>query len=131
MDVDAHDVKGVPMTRALIVDDQPVFRRQLRLLLTHAGLTVVGEAGDIPSAENLVQKLQPDLAVVDVMLPGLNGLEGTPRLKVLAPNLRVILISAQRDRAGLLRSAAEEAGAEAFYAKDDLDLAVVRAWKEF
>ena len=58
------------MTRVLIVDDQPVFRRQLRLLLTHAGLTVVGEAGDVPSAENLVQKLRPDLAVVDVMLPG-------------------------------------------------------------
>jgi DNA-binding NarL/FixJ family response regulator len=118
------------MTRALIVDDQSAFRRQLRLLLTHAGLTVVGEAGDIPTAEELVQELQPDLAVVDVMLPGLNGLEGTPRLKALVPNLRVILISAQRDRAGLLRTAAEEAGAEAFFAKDDLDLEVVRAWKE-
>jgi CheY-like chemotaxis protein len=119
------------MTRVLIVDDNPAFRRQLRLLLAHVGLAVVGEAADIPEAEDLVQELQPDLVVVDVMLPGVNGLEGTPRLKALVPNLRVILTSAYRDRANLLRAAAKEVGAEAFLAKDDLDLAVVRAWKEF
>ena len=118
------------MTRALIVDDQPAFRRHLRLLLTQAELTVVGEAGDIPAAEGLVQELQPDLVVLDVMLPDVNGLEGVPRLKALAPNLRVILISAQRDRAGLLRAAAEAAGAEAFFVKDELDLKLVQAWKE-
>jgi DNA-binding NarL/FixJ family response regulator len=118
------------MTRVLIVDDKPAFRRQLRQLLTRAGLTVVGEAGDIPEAETLVQALQPDLAVVDVILPDVNGLEGTPRLKALAPNLRVILISAHRDRAELFQAAAEEAGAEAFISKDDLDLEVVRAWNQ-
>ena len=117
------------MTRVLIVDDQPAFRRHLRQLLTYAGLTVVGEAGDIPEAEAQVQALQPDLAVVDVMLPGVNGLEGTSRLKALAPTLRVILVSAYRDRAELFRAAAEEAGAEAFIAKDDLDLSVLRAWR--
>jgi DNA-binding NarL/FixJ family response regulator len=118
------------MTRVLIVDDKPAFRRQLRQLLTRAGLTVVGEVGDIPEAETLVQALQPDLAVVDVILPDVNGLEGTPRLKALAPNLRVILISAHRDRAELFQAAAEEAGAEAFISKDDLDLEVVRAWNQ-
>jgi DNA-binding NarL/FixJ family response regulator len=118
------------MTRVLIVDDKPAFRRQLRSLLTQAGLIVVGEAGDIPAAERLVQELQPDLVVLDVILPGVNGLEGTPRLKALAPNLRVILISAHRDRADLFRTAAEEAGAEAFFAKDDLVLEVVHAWQE-
>ena len=118
------------MPRVLIVDDKPVFRRQLRSLLVQAGLSVVGEAGDIPSAEELVQELQPDLVVVDVMLPGLNGLEGTPRLKALVPNLRVILISAQRDRAQLFQKAAAEAGAEAFIPKDDLNLSVVQAWEK-
>ena len=116
------------MTRVLIVDDRPAFRRQLRPLLTHAGLIVVGEAGDIPAAEAQVEALQPDLAVVDIMLPGINGIEGTPRLKALLPNLRVILVSAYRDRAETFRAAAEEAGAEAFIPKDDLDLEVVRAW---
>ena len=117
------------MTRVLIVDDKPAFRRQLRQLLTLAGLTVVGEAGDIPEAETLLQALRPDLAVVDVILPDVNGLEGTPRLKALAPNLRVVLVSAHRDRAELFQAAAEEAGAEAFIPKDDLDLEVVRTWK--
>lgn len=117
------------MTRVLIVDDLPAFRRQLRQLLTRAGLTVIGEAGDIAEAEAQVETLRPDLAVVDVMLPGVNGLEGTPRLKALHHNLRVILISAHHDRAGLFRQAAEEAGAEAFVAKDDLDLSMVQTWK--
>lgn len=116
------------MTRVLIVDDKPAFRRQLRQLLTLAGLTVVGEAGDIPQAETLVQALRPDLAVVDVILPDVNGLEGAPRLKALAPNLRVILVSAHHDQAELFQAAAEEAGAEAFISKDDLDLEVVRTW---
>ncbi len=118
------------MTRVLIVDDQPAFRRQLRQLLTYAGLTVVGEAGDIPEAEAQVQTLQPDLAVVDVRLPGVNGVEGTVCLKALAPNLRVILVSAYRDQAEVFQTAAEEVGAEAFVPKDDLDLDVVQAWKE-
>ncbi len=64
------------MTRVLIVDDQPAFRRALRQLLTRAGLVVGGEAGSIAEAEALVQTVRPDLAVVDVMLPGINGLKG-------------------------------------------------------
>ena len=63
------------------------------------------------------------------MLPGVNGLEGTPRLKALAPGLRVILVSAYADRSDLFRAAAQAAGAEAFIAKDDLDVSVVSAWR--
>lgn len=121
--------RGV-LPRVLIVDDQPTFRRHLRRLLAEAGLIVVGEAGSISAAQELVQELQPDLAVIDVMLPGVNGLEGTSHLKTLAPNLRVILISAYRDRADVFRAAAAEVGAEAFVSKDDLDLDVVRAWRK-
>ncbi len=116
------------MTRVLIVDDQASFRHHLRRLLTLAGLTVVGEAGDIPEAESLVQALRPDLAVVDVVLPGVNGLEGTRRLKVLAPHLRVILVSAYCDQADAFRTAAEASGAETFVSKDDLELEVVERW---
>jgi DNA-binding NarL/FixJ family response regulator len=118
------------MTRVLIVDDRPAFRCQLRPLLTRAGLTVVGEAGSIAEAEAQVRALRPDLAVVDVVLPGVNGIEGTARLRALVPALRVILISAHRDRADVFRTAAAQAGAEAFISKDDLDLSMVRAWRK-
>lgn len=116
------------MTRVLIVDDQPAFRRQLRQLLIYAGLTVVGEAGDIPGAIELVQKLQPDIAVVDLMMPGINGIEGTPQLKAVGGKLRVILVSAYRDSSHILKTSAQEAGAEAFISKDDLDLDLVCSW---
>lgn len=118
------------MTRVLIVDDQASFRHQLRQLLIYAGLEVSGEAGDIPTAEGLVQSLRPDLAIVDIMLPGVNGLEGTRRLKAIDPHLRVILVSAYRDHAAAYRAAAAQAGADQFIAKDDLDVSVVRMWSE-
>lgn len=116
--------------RVLIVDDQPFFRRQLRQLLTQAGLTVVGEADAMPEAKRLTQQLQPDLAVVDVNLPGENGVSGTPQLIALAPTMRVIVVSAQEDRAQVLRRSAIEAGAQAFVSKDDLELDVVKKWAE-
>ncbi len=114
--------------RVLIVDDQPGFRHQLRRLLSLAGLVVVGEAGDIPEAERVVRETAPDLAVVDVELPGIDGLQGVPLLKALAPHLRVILVSVYRDRAELFYTAAKQAGAEAFIPKDELDLHVVQEW---
>lgn len=116
------------MTRVLIVDDQPAFRRQLCALLARAGLEVVAEASDIATAERLVQSRQPDLAIVDVLLPGVSGIEGTPRLKALAPNMRVILVSAYHER--LLQTSAQAAGAEAFIPKDELDLSVALSWNE-
>jgi DNA-binding NarL/FixJ family response regulator len=91
-------------------------------------MDVIAEAGDIPEAEAQARTLHPDLAVVDVMLPGVNGLEGAYRLKALVPELRVILVSAHQDQAHIFRQAAERAGAEAFVQKDDLALFVVSAW---
>jgi DNA-binding NarL/FixJ family response regulator len=117
------------MTRVLIVDDQPTFHRQLRRLLSFAGLEVVGEATDIPAAEELARSLQPDLAVVDIMLPEINGLEGTRRLKRILPGLRVFLVSAYADQASVYTASAREVGAEAFLAKDEIDLKTVQAWR--
>ena len=116
------------MTRILIVDDQPLFRRRLQQLLTRAGLTVVGEAGDIPEAKELTKKFQPDLAIVDVILPGESGVDGAPQLRALAPKMRIILISAQYDRTKTFQKLAVEAGAEAYIPKDDLDLEIVKKW---
>ncbi len=118
------------MTTVLIVDDQPSFRATLRKLLTQAGLAVVGEACDVPEAEAQVQALHPDLAIVDIMLPGANGFEGTRRIKALVPEIRVILVSAFGNYAQNLRNAAVEAGAEKFVLKDDLELCLVKEWEQ-
>jgi len=118
------------MTRVLIVDDQPTFQRHLRQLLLLAGLEVVGEATDIPTAVGLAQDLQPDLAVVDIMLPEINGLEGTRWLKHILPGLRVFLVSAYADQASVFTASAREVGAEALLAKDEIDLQTVLAWKD-
>jgi len=112
------------MKRILIVDDQPAFRRQLRQLLTRAGMVVVAEAADIPEAKEMVRRFHPDLAVVDIMLPGITGLEGVPQLMALRGSLEVVLVSAYR---GFYR-AAQEVGAKAFVCKGDLDLDTVRGW---
>ena len=113
--------------RVLIVDDQPGFRRQLRCLLVAAGLQVVGEAGDIPEALRQAETLQPDLAVVDIMLPGVSGIQGTHQIKAVAPATRVILVSAY-DFNDWILSLAASAGAERFVCKDELDLQMVSGW---
>lgn len=116
--------------RVIIVDDQPAFRRQLRQLLIFAGLEVIGEAGDIFHAIELVQAFHPDLAIVDIMLPGINGLDGSRRLKSISPSLRLVLTSAYPDQADVFAASAHAVGAEAFFPKDELDLETVQAWKE-
>lgn len=117
------------MTRVLIVDDQPMFRRHLCELLRRAGLEVAGEAGDIRTAQVLARVGQPDLAIVDVMLPGINGIEGVPRLKQAAPHMRIVLVSAYQDQFQLFQASALSAGADAFISKDRLDLKTVDAWR--
>jgi DNA-binding NarL/FixJ family response regulator len=114
------------MTRVLIIDDQPNFRRQLRVLLEHAGMEVIADTGDIESAQSLLESIKPDLAIVDVLLGGKSGIEGTLHLKNLAPNMRVILISAYHDNH--LITSAKAVGAEAFIPKDELDLSIVLSW---
>ncbi|NLF50548.1 MAG: response regulator transcription factor [Leptolinea sp.] len=118
------------MTSVLIIDDQPVFRRQLKNLLLFAGMTVVGEARDLISGEQIARNKKPDIAVVDVMLPGESGLVGAKRLKDAAKGIRIFLVSAHHDSADLFSQLAEETGAEAFIPKDALDLEFVCKWME-
>ena len=108
--------------RILIVDDSPDFRRHLRQLLLHVGLDVVAEAKDIAEAKALVRQLHPDFAIVDVLLPGISGLEGTPQLKALDRRLRVVLVSAYYN----FRVSARQAGALAFIPKDELDVETIK-----
>jgi DNA-binding NarL/FixJ family response regulator len=113
------------MTTFLIVDDHPSFRQQARALLESEGLTVIGEAGDGDAALAAVRLLQPDVVLLDIGLPGLDGFAVAELLADDHAPPRVVLISS-RDAAtyGPRLSASRAVG---FLRKDDLSAAALSA----
>ena len=81
------------MTSVLIVDDHPSFRANARALLEAEGLEVVGEAEDGTSALSEVERLRPQVVLLDVQLPDMDGFEVASRLAVNGSGPRVILVS--------------------------------------
>ena len=107
-----------PPCRVLLVDDHQVMRDGLRLLLQREpGLTVVGEAGDGRTALEQVTRLLPDVVVLDVGLPDMNGLDWARQALQQAPALRLVVLSAEVDPHLLDRALA--AGASAYVPKAD------------
>jgi DNA-binding NarL/FixJ family response regulator len=104
-------------TTVMIVDDHPVFRKGLRnVLSSHNDVQVVGEAGDGDEAVERAQELLPDVVLMDINLPTLNGLQATRQLKELCPEINVIMLTAYDDEEQVYHSI--RAGASAYYAKD-------------
>lgn len=78
-----------------VVDDEPEFLQLARWLLgSHPGLTVIGEATSGTEAVARVPVLRPDVVVIDVQMPGLNGFETARELLARLPHLRVLMVSA-------------------------------------
>jgi DNA-binding NarL/FixJ family response regulator len=84
--------------RVLLADDHAVVRAGLKALLqAEPGLDLVGEAGEGETAVCEAVRLRPDVVVMDVSMPGLNGTEATQRLKQQAPEIRVVALTAHED----------------------------------
>lgn len=82
------------MIRVLLVDDQALLRMGMRLVLEAAGdLTVVGEAGDGAAALTQVVALEPDVVLMDIRMPGMNGIEATARICAEHPRSRVLILT--------------------------------------
>jgi DNA-binding NarL/FixJ family response regulator len=81
------------VTRVVIADDHPAFRAGLRLLLQDSGLDVVAEAADGPAAVDAVVEHRPDVALLDLQMPGLTGVEVTRRLQEVSPDTRVLVLT--------------------------------------
>jgi DNA-binding NarL/FixJ family response regulator len=101
----------------LIVDDHPLTREALSALLTQHGFSVLGQAGDGEEAIGLARRLQPNLVLLDLSMPGLPGLEALPRLREAAPSCEVVVLTASGTEENLL--AAIRGGAAGYLLKSE------------
>jgi DNA-binding NarL/FixJ family response regulator len=112
--------------RVLLVDDHTVVRRGLRKILESTNeIEVVGEVGDGAKAVAETASLAPDVVVMDVGLPGMNGIEATQEIRTKVPKTQVLMLSMHADEQYISRSVA--AGAKGYLLKDADDQDLVSA----
>lgn len=103
------------MNRILIVDDHPVIRMAMKMLLEAEGHQIVGDTDNGVDAISLGRELKPDLVILDIGIPRLDGLEVISRLMVLALPLKILVLTGQSASLFALRSM--QAGAAGFVCK--------------
>jgi two-component system, NarL family, response regulator NreC len=114
------------MIGILIADDHGIIRAGLKLLLERdPGMEVVGEASDGREAVRLAAELQPDIVIVDIGMPLLNGIDATAQILRENPKVGAIILSMHADESYIMR--ALNAGAKGYLLKDSADDDLIRA----
>ncbi|MGH8372260.1 MAG: response regulator [Gammaproteobacteria bacterium] len=116
------------MLRILLADDHPMFRQGLRALLEREGFEVVGEASDGHEAVRLATQLTPGIAVLDIGMPLLNGINAAREILVQSPNTLVIVLTMYQEEAFVLE--ALRAGIRGYVLKDQAASDLVSAIRE-
>jgi DNA-binding NarL/FixJ family response regulator len=117
------------MTTIVLADDHQLVRQGLRALLeVESDLRVIGEAGDGLEAVRLVERLNPNVLVLDLMMPGINGLEVTRQLKKSSLQTGIVILSMYADEAYVLGALGN--GASAYVLKDSNASDLVHAVRE-
>jgi two-component system response regulator NreC len=112
--------------RILLSDDHNILRDGMRLLLERQpGFVVVGEASDGRETLDLVQNHQPDVVVMDIAMPNMNGIEATRRIVEKHPGMGVVILSMHYDESYVIRSL--KAGARAYLLKDAVKSELIAA----
>jgi two-component system, chemotaxis family, chemotaxis protein CheY len=101
--------------RVYICDDSPEYRMLLRLVLADAGMTVVGEGCDGGECLAGAAAADPELVLLDLNMPGIDGLETLPRLRAAMPNVKIVVLTTSK--AAHDEQAAMALGADAFVSK--------------
>ncbi len=102
---------GDPPLRVIVVDDDPLARRMLRDVLQRAGITVIAEASSGREAVELARYYRPDIVVMDLIMPGVDGLAATREIVASVPQVRVVILtSGDDDDVGLMTLRAGAAG---------------------
>jgi len=110
---------GTPRPRILLVDDSEAFRGQVRKLLSkRTDLQLVGEAADGEEAVRLTHELAPDIVIMDILMPRLNGIGATLKITSEFPSITVIALSMHGDDG--FRRAMLDAGASTYLLKDNV-----------
>ena len=95
----------MPNTKVILADDHQIVRQGLRALLeAESDMEVVGEVSEGLTVADTVTKLAPDVLVLDLMMPGLNGLEVTRQVSQRSPNVRIIVLSMHANEAYVLEA---------------------------
>lgn len=113
-------------TRVLLADDHKLIRSGLRLIVEqHPEFTVVGEADDGRQAVALAESLKPDVVVMDIGMPSLNGIEAAAQITKAHPGIAIVMLSMHSDEGYVLR--ALKAGARGYLLKDSAEADLSRA----
>jgi len=114
------------MIRILLADDHTMVRQGFRLILSlQSDMEIVGEAGNGQEAIELAEKMKPDVAVMDIAMPELNGIEATRRVLISSHRTRVLALSMHKDSAYVREVL--RAGARGYLLKDSVDHDLVNA----
>jgi DNA-binding NarL/FixJ family response regulator len=117
---------GIDRVRVVIADDQRLFAEALEAILsTDARISVVGRAGDGERAVALVREEQPDVVLMDIAMPVMDGIAATEAISSEAPDTRVIVLTGSEAPHDVSRARA--AGAAAYVTKDQIAGDLVRA----
>ncbi len=114
--------------RILLADDHVIMREGLRALLKQAGMDVIGEASDGREALRVAHEQQPDVAVLDIGMPHLNGLETARRLRETLPQTKIVLLTMHTEDPYVLE--ALQAGAVGYVLKTQAALDIVQAIRD-